>query len=125
MQKATTSAERLRTSETMDNDRIMLEYRADSLEFCVCTFISALFKSKNLAEAAVFFEVLEFVECDISKSFQDIARAIKKEIKRNPWNRLTGSRHGKIMLLVDGVEKRLTGLRPVVVGSKSSCVVWR
>lgn len=113
-------AETLRSSWTLDGQRIFLIFSAGL--YRVATRWVWLASFKQLAEAAVAFEALEMLEGDP----RALMSHIKTEIRRRPSRQFGSRRHSmsRIAYLVRCVDNRVAGLRVRIGGSKGSVEAW-
>lgn len=113
-------AETLRSSWTLDGQRIFLMHSAG--QYRVATSWVWLASFRQLAEAAVAFEALEMLEGDPTA----LAAHIKTELRRRPDHEFGARRNsmGRIKYLVRCVDNRMQGLRLRLHGSKGSVEVW-
>ncbi len=113
-------AETLRSSWTLDGQRIYLLFSAG--QYRLATRWVWLASFKQLAEAAVAFEALEMLEGDPKA----LAGHIRTEIRRRPDHQFGSRRHGmgRIAYLVRCVDNRMAGLRLRIQGSKGSVEAW-
>lgn len=114
--------ETLRSSFSLDGLRIFLEYDQDRNEFRLATRWRWLSKFDNVHDACDAFEALELIEGDEIRA----ATLIKKEIARVPRHRFgnAGRDMRRINYLINCVERRLAGLRPIRTGSKGAVECW-
>lgn len=113
-------AETLRSSWTLDGQRIFLVHSAGHYRLATRWVWLASFK--QLAEAAVAFEALEMLEGEPRR----LVACIKGEIRRRPDHQFGSRRssHGRVAYLVRCVDNRLAGWRPRIGGSKGSVECW-
>lgn len=109
----------IRSSFTPDGQRVTLEevdggFRVSTRWNWVTPTIA------RYEDAAEAFDVIEFCEGDLRK----VAREVLHEMRRVPRAARTGSPMQQIMMLLTNAEKRISGLRPRICGSKGSVVVW-
>ena len=111
----------LRSSFTADGQRLFLEF--DGEHYRVGTRWTWLIKFPCVWDACDAFEVIELMQGDLSQ----VAKQLKVEIVRVPRWQLGAKRNSpsRIWNLLSCVEKRLSGLRPVSCGSKSSLIAWK
>lgn len=113
-------AETLRSSWTLDGQRIFLVHSAG--QYRLATRWVWLASFKHLADAAVAFEALEMLEGDP----RALIRNIHTELRRRPSSSFSARRTGmaRISYLVRCVDRRMLGQRVRIGGSKGSVEVW-
>lgn len=113
-------AETLRSSWTLDGQRIFLVHSAGLYRVAIRWVWLARFK--QLADAAVAFEALEMLEGDP----RALIANIHTELRRRPSSSFGARRTymARISYLVHCVDRRMTGQRVRACGSKSSVEVW-
>lgn len=117
------NTEILRSSVTPDGQRVFLEFDNSTREYLLSTRWARLAKLGDIHDACVAFEALEFMEGDL----RPVAKAIKADIRRVPNSAFGSKGHigmGRVNYLINCVERRLAGLRPVRCGSKGSVEKW-
>lgn len=120
----TTTTETLRSSVTPDGQRVLLEFDATRGTYRIATRWTWLSEFPTLAEAADVFEALEFCEGDLRHA----ARVLKAEASRLPRQMskaMDPNALSRTWELINCLEKRLAGLRPMICGSKGSVTVWK
>jgi len=113
-------AETLRSSWTLDGQRIFLVHSAG--QYRLATRWVWLASFKQLADAVVAFEALELLEGDP----RGLITNIRTELRRRPSCSF-GTRRtsmARIAYLVRCVDRRMLGQRVRVCGSKGSVEVW-
>lgn len=115
-------SETLRSSFSLSGLRIFLEYDTNRNEFRIATRWRWLGKFANVYDACDAFEALEMIEGDEIRA----AKFIKKEIARVPRHRFGNASADmrRINYLINCVERRLAGLRPIRTGSKGAVECW-
>lgn len=115
--------ETLRSSFMLDGARIFLVHDEARRSFRIGTRWYWLLEFDNVWDACDAFEALEMSE---PSDHKELARWMRVEIQRNPRSRSSrrGRSHGRIVDLVLSIERRLSGLRPVTCGRKSSLTKW-
>ena len=109
----------IRSGVTPDGQRVFIEQH--SKQFRIGTRWAWLAKFDCIKDAVQAFEVIEFCEGDLCVCM----KAIKAEMRRTNASRVAGKAMAYTWYLLDCVERRLIGLRPVLCGSKGSIVEWR
>jgi len=112
----------LRSSYTLDGQRVFLIYYARLQVYRLALRWRWLGSFQTLADACEGFEALEMSEGDPVA----LVVAIKKEITRQPRYLAAngGRRMARIHSLLDAAERRIAGQRPVSTGRKGSVVRW-
>ena len=113
----------LRGSFMQDGNKIELVFNADDRRpYRIGTRWIWLCSFESILDACDAFEVLELTSAPPTPT---LGRAIRSEIVRTP--RVLSSRRpaaGRVVYLLDSVEKRLSGLRPTRCGSKGAVERW-
>lgn len=114
--------ETLRSSFNCDGTRLFLIFDAHARLYRLATRWYWLSSFNSIWDACDAFEALELME----GNEQQLARTIKAEIKRVPRHVFGSARNrmGRINYLINSVERRVQGLRPVRCGSKGSVERW-
>ncbi|HBP1602199.1 TPA: hypothetical protein L5U90_003302 [Pseudomonas aeruginosa] len=114
--------ETLRSSYNCDGTRLFLIFDAKARLYRLATRWYWLSSFDSIWDACDAFEALELME----GNEQQLARTLKTEIKRVPRHVFGSARNrmGRINYLINSVERRVQGLRPVRCGSKGSVERW-
>lgn len=111
----------LRSGFTIDGQRVFLEFDAARRSYRLATRWAWLAEFPTLADAAEVFEAIEFCEGDLRKA----ARILKAEALRLPRHRLIcTTAMDRTWELLECLEHRQAGRRPVYCGSKGSVIKW-
>lgn len=113
-----TDIEVLRSTFTADGQRLSLNYIQATSQYAVATPWQWLVKCEKLNDAIAAYEVLEFCEGDLKKQVP----VLKKELGRVKKNSICGGAMARTNYILDCMERRSLGLRPVFTGSKGSVV---
>jgi len=114
--------ETLRNSFTTDGQRVFLMFDESRGLYRLATRWAWLSSFDSIWDACDAFEAVEFMEGDL----RHVSKISKSEISRVPRHRF-GSRRGtmsRINYLINCIERRIAGLRPVICGSKGSVEKW-
>lgn len=115
------TTETIRSSFTPDGQRVFLEFDAERNVYRIATRWAWLVSFDNIWDACDAFEAIELIEGDLRKS----AKLAKSEIGRVPRHHSAAPQSmGRINYLVNCIERRLAGLRPIRTGSKGSVECW-
>lgn len=114
------NTETLRSGFNIGGERIFLEYSSES-KYRIATRWQWLASFDNIADATDAFDALELADAD---SLRIAAKWAKVEISRVPRNCIAGNAMARVQHLVDCIEHRIAGLRPIYRGSKGSVVQW-
>ena len=120
------TTETLRSSFTPDGQRVFLEFDGAKGVYRLATRWAWLVSFDNVWDACDAFEALEMAEGDL----RAIAKVAKAEIIRVPRSRFVRVSGGGAMgttrmnYLINSIERRLAGMRPVRCGSKGSVEKW-
>lgn len=118
------TTETLRSGFTIDGQRVFLEFDGAKGIYRLATRWAWLASFDNVWDACDAFEALEMMEGDL----RAIAKTTKAEIIRVPRSTfapVNGSGvMGRVNYLINSIERRLAGLRPVRCGSKGSVEKW-
>ncbi len=114
--------ETLRSSFNCDGTRLFLIFDTKARLYRLATRWYWLSSFDSIWDACDAFEALELME----GNEQQLARTLKTEIKRVPRHVFGCARNGmgRINYLINSVERRMQGLRPVRCGSKGSVERW-
>lgn len=111
----------LRSSFCPDGSRIFLMFDASRNLYLIATRWSWVVRFKSVWDACDAFEALEIVEGEL----RAVGQWLRREIQRVPRHHFVQSGSmGRLNYLINGVERRLRGLRPQRCGSKSSVEQW-
>lgn len=111
----------LRSSFTVEGEKIFLEYDPVKAVYRLSTRWHWLTIFDNIYDACEAFEALEYSEDEPRK----FAKACKLEITRVPrFTVYKRNFHSRIYNLVQCTERRLAGYRPRACGAKHSIVEW-
>ena len=114
--------ETLRSSFTTAGQRVFLEFDSESKVYRIATRWVWLASFDNVLDACDAFEAIEMMEGDL----RQIAKLAKSEINRVPRHHFVAPYSiGRINYLINSIERRLTGLRPIRTGSHGSVEQWR
>jgi hypothetical protein len=119
---ARTPTTTIRSSWTLDGQRIFIEHDAGRGLFRVATRWVWLIKFASIEDACDAFEALELLQGSIS----DLAAHLAAEIRRTPRHRIAKAAPAmaRVADLVRCVELRLQGLRPQACSRKHAVVQW-
>ena len=116
------TTETIRSSFTPDGQRVLLEFDAERKVYRIATRWAWLVSFDNIWDACDAFEAIEMMEGDLRQS----AKLAKSEISRVPRHHFVAPHSmGRINYLINSIERRLAGLRPIRTGSHGSVEVWR
>jgi hypothetical protein len=111
----------IRSSFTPDGQRVFLEFDAERKVYRIGTRWNWLIDFANIWDACDAYEAIEFMEGDLRQA----AKLAKAEIARVPRHQFTDPNSmGRIRYLINSIERRLAGLRPIRTGSKGSIESW-
>jgi hypothetical protein len=117
-----TKQEVIRSSFSCDGTRLYLVYDTRSATYRLATRWQWLAAFDSIWDACDAFEALELLTgCE-----RQLAGLIKREIKRVPRHSFGSARNtiGRLNYLINSVERRLQGQRPIRCGSKGSVERW-
>ena len=116
------NTETLRSSFTVDGQRLFLIYDESKKLYRVATRWAWLVSFDNVRDACDAFDSIEFMEGDLRKA----AKIVKNEMVRTSRNNFSylNNAMARVNWLISCVERRLQGLRPVYCGSKGSVIKW-
>lgn len=115
------TSEVLRSSFNVDGTRIFMIYDSEKQKYRLATRWYWLTSFETIHQACDAFEALELLSGD-EKS---LAKWLKVEVLRNPRSREANpNAMSRINGLISNVERRISGLRPQICGSKGSVVHW-
>lgn len=114
--------ETLRSGFTPDGQCVFLFFDAVRNTYRIATRWQWLGRFDSIWDACDAFEAVELMEGDLKKA----SKLAKIEIKRVPRHVFGSNRSAmtRINYLLNGIERRLAGLRPVICGSKGSVEKW-
>jgi len=115
------SLETLRSSFTPDGQRVFLEFDSESKVYRIATRWAWLISLDNIQDACDAFEAIEMMEGDL----RQFAKLAKSEINRVQRHHFVAPQSmARINYLINSIERRLAGLRPIRTGSKGSVESW-
>lgn len=115
------TTETIRSSFTPDGQRVFLLFDVERGIYRIATRWSWLTQFDNIWDACDAFEAVELMEGDLRK----VAKLAKSEIARVPRHHFVRAiSMSRIVYLVNSIERRLAGLRPIRTGSKGSVEAW-
>lgn len=122
-----TAVETLRSSFTAGGTRIFMIYdpaKGQDKPYRLATRWRWLASFADVWDAGDAFEALELSDC--SGKEREFAKWAAREIRRVPRHHFGNGRntHSRIRYLLNGVERRMQGLRPQRCGSKGSAERW-
>lgn len=117
-----TNQEVIRSSFSCEGTRLFLVFDSCTRAYRLATRWQWLAAFDSIWDACDAFEALEMLE----GNEKQLAALIKREIKRIPRHEFGLARNtmGRLNYLINSVERRLQGLRPIRSGSKGSVERW-
>lgn len=113
----------LRSTYMIDSNPLFLCFDEETKTYRVGTRWTPVAKFEKIDDAVDAYSVLELLDAPASK---DLGRVIRKEMKRahrDSFDFVTKPM-SRINYLIDCVEKRLAGLKPVRCGGKGAVEKW-
>lgn len=111
----------LRSGFTLSGTRIFLVFDRKRSLYRTATRWKWLASFANVCDACDAFEAIELIEGEEGA----VAKTVRREIARVPRHQFADPNGmGRITYLVEAVERRLAGLRPIRIGSKGAVETW-